>query len=78
MRLWTALPDMAALKIAAKGDMRPLVQDGSRVNMRERPVIVALVDQVLDSARRIIGMAAHAAQPGVKHTDIEAARIGDG
>ncbi len=44
------------------------------MNMGQRPVVVSLVDQVLDGARRIIGMAPHAAQPGVQDTDIEATR----
>ena len=72
----TAFADVPALKIAAEGDMRPLVQDGGLVHMRERPIVVALVDQVLDGARRIVGVAAHAAQTGVKDTDVEAASHG--
>src|ERR1700730_2492221 len=67
-----ALPDMPALKIAAKGDMRPLAQNRGLVNMGQRPVIVSLVDQVLHGARRIIGMASHAAEPGMEDTEIEA------
>ena len=62
---------MAALKIAAKCDTRPLVQNCGLVNMGQRPVIVSLVDQVFDGARRIIEMAAHAAQPRVQDTYIE-------
>src|SRR6202040_2398888 len=62
-----------ALKIAAKGDMRSLVQDDGLVYMRKRPVVVAFVEQVLDSARRVIGVAAHATETGVKHTDVKAA-----
>src|SRR5687768_11655759 len=71
-----ALADMAALKIAAKHDMRPFMQDRGVVNMRERPVIIAFVDQILDGARRIIGMASHSAEASVQDTDVEAA--GDG
>src|SRR6266536_285451 len=70
--LGTALPDMSALKIATECDMRPLVQNCGLVDMGHRPVIVALVDQILDGARRIIKMASHATQPRVQDTDIEA------
>ncbi len=62
--LGTALPDMSALKIATDCDMRPLVQNCGLVDMGQRPVIVALVDQILDGARRIIKMASHATQRG--------------
>src|SRR6266849_9548692 len=67
-----ALPDMPALKVAAKCDMRPLVQNCGLVNMGQRPVVVSLVDQVLHGARRIIDVAPHAAEPGMEDTEIEA------
>ena len=67
-----ALADMATLKIAAECDMRPLVQNGGLVHMGQRPVIVSLVDKVLDGARRVVGMAPHAAESGVQDADVEA------
>ena len=49
---------MPSLEIAAKCYMRSLMQNGSLMNMGKRPVVVTLVDQVLDCARRIISVAA--------------------
>ena len=69
--LRTALSNMPALEIAAKCYMRSFVQNSGLMNMCKRPIVVTLVDQVLDCARCIIGVTAHAAQPCVKDTDIE-------
>lgn len=65
---------MAALQIAAEYDMRPLVKDSGLVHMRERPVVVTLVDQVFDGAWRIVRVSRHAAQAGVQDADVEVAR----
>ena len=68
-----AFPDVPALQIAAEDNMRPLVENGGLMHMRERPIVVALVDQVLDGAWRIIRVSLHPAQAGVQDADIEAA-----
>ena len=68
-----AFADVAALQIAAEHDMRPLVEDSGLVHMRERPIVVALVDQVFDGAWRIVRVSRHAAQAGVQDADVEAA-----
>ena len=69
----TAFPDMAPLKIATECYMWSLVQNCGLVNMGESPVIVSLVDQVLDGTRRIVRVPVHPAQAGVQDADVEAA-----
>lgn len=56
-----AFADVPALQIAAEDNMRPLVENGGLVHMRECPIVVALVDQVFDSARRIVCVSRHSA-----------------
>ena len=71
-----ALANVATLQIAAEHDMRLLVEDCGLVHMRERPIVIALVDHIFDGARRIVRMSRHSAQAGVQDADVEAARNG--
>jgi hypothetical protein len=72
------LADMSALEIAAKHDVRSLVQDGGLVNMHERPIVVALVDQVLDGARRKVDMPPLPPSPVCRTPILKQPAIGDG
>ena len=62
---------MPALQIAAEHNMRPFVKHRGLMHVRQRPVVVSLVDEVIDGARRIVGVAAHSAETGMKNTDVE-------
>src|SRR5713226_4942076 len=64
---------MPALKIAAEYNVRLLVKNGGLVDMRQRPIVVAVVDEIIEGAGRIVCMASHAAETCVKHADIEEA-----
>ena len=53
--------------------MRLFVENAGLVDMRQRPIGVTLVDQIIEGAGRIIGMPCGAAESSVKHADIEEA-----
>ncbi len=58
----TGLADMAALQVAAEDNVRVAVKHVTLMHMRERPIIVPLVDEIIEAARRVIGMTAYAPQ----------------
>src|ERR1051325_9985401 len=65
---------MAALQVAAENDMRILVQNAGLMHMRQRPIIVTLVHELIETARRVILVRSiHASEGGMQHADVEAA-----
>lgn len=51
-----ALTDVPSLQIAAENNVRVLVKDRTLVHMRQSPISVSLVDEVIEAARSIIGV----------------------
>jgi hypothetical protein len=48
---------MAALEVAAEHDVGVNMENAAVVDMRERPVVIALVDEILERAWRVVGVA---------------------
>ena len=49
--------NVASLEVTGEDYVRPLVKNGRLMYMAESPVIVSLVDQVIERAWRIVGVA---------------------
>ena len=82
-RLWPGLTDVATLKVTAKHDMRIFVQHTALVDMGKSPVVVALIYELLQRARRVILVrTVHPAKRRVQDSDVEVPlhgrRIGSG
>ena len=51
--------------------MRPFVQNAALMHVAESPVVIALVDEVLECAGRIVGVVSHTAESRMKYADVE-------
>ena len=74
--LGSGLPYVAPLQVPGEDDVGSLMKHCGLMHVAQRPVVVALVDQIGEGARRVVVMAAHAAEPRVQDADVE--RSGDG
>ena len=73
--LGSRFPRAASLQIAGIDDVRIGVQHRAAVDMAQRPIVIAMIDELLDRARRIGRVIALAALAGgMQHADIEVAR----
>ena len=63
--------DVAALKIATKHDVGVTMKHRTLMNMREGPVVVSLVNKIIEAARRIVGVTVHSSEPRMKNADVE-------
>ena len=69
--LGAGFTDMAALEVAREHNIRVLMQHLTAVHMPERPVVVALGDQLVEAARRVGGVTFASFQGGVEDADVE-------
>ena len=67
------LANVPPLEIAGEDHVRPFVQDIPLMHVAEGPVVIALVDEVIECAGRIIRVVSHAAESRMKDTDVERA-----
>ena len=74
--LGTGLVGVAPLYIARKNNPGIFADNLTIMDMAQRPVLVPLGTQAIDSARRVGFMARLAVQTGVQETDIEQVWIG--
>ena len=74
--LGASLLDVAPLEIAGEDHVRSLVENRCLMHVTERPVIVSLVDEVIERAGSIVCVASRTAQPRMKHAEVEHARNG--
>jgi hypothetical protein len=54
--LRSGLANVPSLEIAGEHHVRPLVEDGALMNVAQGPVVVALIDKVIEGTRCIVGM----------------------
>ena len=72
------LADMPTLKIAAEYNMRVLMENRRLMDVRQRPIIVAFVNELIERAGRIVGVTSHAAESGVNTPILKTPLIGAG
>ncbi len=69
--LGASFADMPSLKVSGENHMGILMENNPVMNVTERPIIVALGDEVIECAGCVVRMAAHAAHAGVENADVE-------
>jgi hypothetical protein len=67
----TIFTDVAALKVAAKHDVRVTMKYRTLMNMRERPVFISLVDKITEAARCVVGVTVHSSESCMKNANVE-------
>ncbi len=76
--LGAGFPDMPALKVARKHDMRMLVKDLRFMDVAQRPIVVSLGHQLIERARGVGLVLGRASECGMQYADIERAGHGIG
>ena len=69
----TCFADMPSLKVSGENHMGILVENNPVMNVTERPIIIALGDEVIECAGCVVRMSVHAAHASVQNADIEEA-----
>ena len=65
------LANVATLEIAREDHVRSLVENGRLMHMTESPVMVSLIDKVIERTGGIVGVTPHTAQTRMEHANVE-------